>query len=274
MRLSFIAITIASLLSAGVAQPHHQHRRLHEKRDIVWVTETAIVWETVEMTTTIWIDGESTPALEPTSSPSPAPAQFFQPDTSVSSVHVVPTTTSSSAYIAPHPSSTSTYPAPIISTSAVSLKTSSAVVDTVTPEPSAGTTSYALPSAVSSTIPVNASPVSSANPSVKTCTSDAPCTGDMTYYDASAGTGACGWNNNTMADDVIALPHELMGSLSNDNPYCGLTVSISYGGKEITATVVDKCMGCTGNAIDLSNHAFDQLDAESAGRVTCKWWFN
>ena len=65
-----------------------------------------------------------------------------------------------------------------------------------------------------------------------------------------------------------------MGTESNDNPYCGQTVTISYGGKTTTATVVDKCMGCTGMSIDLSVLAFTSLLEESVGRAEADWWFN
>jgi rare lipoprotein A (peptidoglycan hydrolase) len=67
-----------------------------------------------------------------------------------------------------------------------------------------------------------------------------------------------------------------MGPLSNDNPYCGKTITITCTatGKTTTAVVVDKCMGCTGYAIDLSNAAFDELDSEAVGRTPGTWYFN
>jgi len=67
-------------------------------------------------------------------------------------------------------------------------------------------------------------------------------TGDMTYYDVSL--GACGWVNDGMTEDVAALSHVLMGNQSNGNPYCGKVITISYGVKTATASIVDKCMGC------------------------------
>lgn len=67
-----------------------------------------------------------------------------------------------------------------------------------------------------------------------------------------------------------------MGTQSNGNPYCGKTITIQCKatGKKTTATVVDKCMGCTGYSIDLSNAAFLELDDLSVGRTTADWWFN
>ena len=65
-----------------------------------------------------------------------------------------------------------------------------------------------------------------------------------------------------------------MGTQSNGNPYCGLTITIKCNGKTTTATVVDKCMGCEGNSIDVSNAAFLELDSLDVGRTTAEWYFN
>jgi hypothetical protein len=66
-----------------------------------------------------------------------------------------------------------------------------------------------------------------------------------------------------------------MGTLSNNNPYCGRMVTITYGTQSIVAKVVDKCMGCDGDAIDLSYFAWDSLGINrDLGRVTGNWYFN
>jgi hypothetical protein len=71
---------------------------------------------------------------------------------------------------------------------------------------------------------------------------------------------------------VVALPHEMMGTQSNGNPYCGKKVTITRGDKSCEATVMDKCMGCTGESIDLSRAAFRALASEDEGRVDgIKW---
>ncbi|RKF81770.1 putative rare lipoprotein a -like double-psi beta-barrel domain-containing [Golovinomyces cichoracearum] len=106
-----------------------------------------------------------------------------------------------------------------------------------------------------------------------TCSSSSPCNGDITYYDPGVGYGACGWKN-TKNEPVVALPHEFMGSKSNGNTYCGKTITIVRDGKKSTARVVDKCMGCTGYSIDLSDAVFTQLAALSVGRTSAKWWVN
>ncbi|KUJ15663.1 uncharacterized protein LY89DRAFT_587490, partial [Mollisia scopiformis] len=97
-------------------------------------------------------------------------------------------------------------------------------------------------------------------------------TGDITYYEA--GLGACGWTSDGSTEQVVALPYELMGTQSNGNPYCGKTITISYQGKTTQAKVVDKCMGCMGDSIDLSNAAFLELAELAVGRASAEWWFN
>jgi hypothetical protein len=67
----------------------------------------------------------------------------------------------------------------------------------------------------------------------------------------------------------------MMGLESNNNPYCGKTIAITCiaTGKSTTATVVDKCMGCDGFSIDLSNAAFLDLDDLAIGRTKATWYF-
>jgi rare lipoprotein A (peptidoglycan hydrolase) len=66
-----------------------------------------------------------------------------------------------------------------------------------------------------------------------------------------------------------------MGPQSNGNSYCGLFVTITLNGKSVVAKVVDKCMGCTGKSIDLSNAAWDALGvSRDVGRTQAEWCFN
>jgi expansin (peptidoglycan-binding protein) len=67
-----------------------------------------------------------------------------------------------------------------------------------------------------------------------------------------------------------------MGTQSNGNPYCGKTITVkcTSTGKTTTAKVVDKCMGCDGDSIDLSNAAFSDLADMAVGRTGAQWWFN
>ncbi|KAG4430933.1 hypothetical protein IFR05_013591 [Cadophora sp. M221] len=285
----------ALMVSVAIAQPHRQHMAKHHKRnqEIVWVTDYDYVTETAKVTTTIWVSEGFVVPTETPATPSSAASsqtyaanQFFEnaskeakPSSTSTSVYVAPTPEStyvapapSSTYVAPTPSPepepTSTYvaPAPVVESStyvapAVVETPSPAVV--YTPEPVAATTAAA---------PVAASTYSSSSSSGGVCSSGSPCEGDITYYEA--GLGACGETNDGSVDKVIALPVGMMGAQSNGNPYCGKTVTIKKGSKTTTATVVDKCMGCKGNSIDLSNAAFLELAEFDVGRTTATWYFN
>lgn len=107
------------------------------------------------------------------------------------------------------------------------------------------------------------------------CTSGAPCSGDITHWDG--GLGACGWNVDSNSDMQIAMPVGMMGSLSNSNPYCGMSVTVKNPstGTTVQATVGDKCMGCTGESIDLTNALFNAVGNGCDGRCSgFEWWFN
>lgn len=104
------------------------------------------------------------------------------------------------------------------------------------------------------------------------CSSGSPCTGDITFY--QAGLGACGETHDGLSEFVVALPHGMMGTQSNGNPFCGRTVSITKNGKTTSAKVVDKCMGCKDGDLDLSEKAFAALGIDqSVGRTTAEWFF-
>jgi hypothetical protein len=99
------------------------------------------------------------------------------------------------------------------------------------------------------------------------------CSGELTFFEA--GRGACGWINDGETEDVFALAHEMMGTQSNGNPYCGRTATVTVGDKSVKVKLVDKCMGCKGQDIDLSHHAIDQLMPRETGRLYgIKWHFN
>lgn len=101
------------------------------------------------------------------------------------------------------------------------------------------------------------------------------CVGDVTHWDG--GLGACGWDVPTDSAMQIALPVGLMGAQSNDNPYCGksLTIKNPTTGATAQATVGDKCMGCQGYSIDLTNALFNTIASNCDGRCSgFEWWFN
>ena len=67
-----------------------------------------------------------------------------------------------------------------------------------------------------------------------------------------------------------------MGTQSNGNPYCGRSVSIKASdGSTVTAKVGDKCMGCDGMSIDLTDALFKKVVPNGDGRVSgIQWWFD
>jgi hypothetical protein len=281
MKAAFISAS-ALLLSVAVAQPHKNHMRRHEKRDVVWVTQWDTVTETLDVTATVWVTADATasPAASKSTSASSSSsstavaAQFFQPGSSSETTVVVKATTST-APVAPAPtSSTSTYVQPAVSKAPAPEPTSTYVA----PVQVTTTAAPVVQSSSNPVVTVAAAATTSAAAAVLSsgytglCASGSKCTSEITFYEA--GLGACGWVNDGSVEDVVALPVGLMGSQSNGNPYCGMTITIVKDGKTVTAKVVDKCMGCVNNAIDVSNHAFDQLANESVGRTSVQWWFN
>ncbi|KAM3072318.1 hypothetical protein ACMFMG_009128 [Clarireedia jacksonii] len=331
------AILSSLMASAAVAQPHlrHRHAAKHEKqekRDVVWVTETEVVTQVVDFTTTVWVPADATSAASsseaaasPTTLPtaasssvaaasssvaaasssvaaaassvassvaaasssvteggafneSPSSTSVAAPSTSVTptstSSVVVPSTTSTSSSVSVAPTTSSTSSSVEIAPPAATSSTSSAdalqaaisiSVPVVVPT-STSSSSYVAPTTRSVSTGL------SADASVSVCSPGSPCTGDITFY--TAGLGSCGVTTDGSAVAGVALPWELMGSQSNGNPYCGKTITISYNGKTVIAVVIDKCMGCSGKSIDLTNKAFDALLDEGVGRAQAEWWFN
>lgn len=104
------------------------------------------------------------------------------------------------------------------------------------------------------------------------CSSPFSCSGEITFY--QAGLGACGETHDGLSESVVALPHGMMGTQSNGNPFCGRKVQIRKNGMMVEAEVVDKCMGCVGQDLDLSEKAFAALGIDQGvGRTTAEWNF-
>lgn len=281
MKVLFFAI--ASILPQyALASPHrhlhnHHHAAKHMKREddspiTTWVTEWVSVVKTVEVTATVWVTPsvpEPSPIIDvkqdaPEGTPafsSPSPAGFFEPQS---------------------PSNVENAPAPSLEPTLVEIPSPIPTsVDEKTELPQQQ--HDAVPEKDMSTPAINEAVAALSNKNVTapldhatsagSCTVGSPCDGDITYYDPGAGSGACGWKN-TKDEPVVALPHAFMGEKSNGNPYCGKTITIVHNGKTSTARVVDKCMGCTGFSIDLSDSVFTQFEALSVGRTSAKWWVN
>ncbi|KLJ09196.1 hypothetical protein EMPG_15378 [Blastomyces silverae] len=100
-----------------------------------------------------------------------------------------------------------------------------------------------------------------------------PYTGDLTYYDP--GLGACGIES-AAGEPVCAVSQYLydavaVGTNPNANPLCGKRVRLRRAGRSVDVTVVDRCVGCQPNDIDVSLSVFTQLALEEHGRVDVQW---
>jgi len=289
------------LASIAIAQPHRHagHQAFHKKRadpPVVWTTELEYVYETVGVTTTIWVsEGEIVPTSSASSSVSasttssinvPIPAQFFETNIasiSSTSTTAAPTTSSTSpVYVAPAPAPAAAYVAPAPAVVVPSVPSpepvSAPAVETTAPVVVAPVVAAPVIAAEVPKAPVVSTPVvdtSATGSSYGACTKGDICGGDLTFYDpVMESWGACGWHNDGLKEKVIALPVGLMGAQSNGNPFCGRNVTIMHNGKSTTAMVVDKCMGCKGRDIDISRCAFDDLADQGVGRTTATWYFS
>lgn len=92
-------------------------------------------------------------------------------------------------------------------------------------------------------------------------------TGDMTYY--TPGLGSCGITNSG-SDPIVALSISMMknGANPNNNPKCGTRINIynPSTGNTHQATVVDTCVGCADNDIDVSPSLFRAVAPNGNGR--------
>lgn len=245
-----------ALLSFAAAVPMQQYN----KRDYIYETSTIEVITTVDVTTTVWLEaGETAPShyghgghhkskitshiKQTVTVPAPSPASASSP----------PELSPASSYVAPSPSSpaaptTSTWVAP---TSQAPAPSSQAPAPAPSPSssPSGG---------------------SGGAPSGNTYS------GDITYY--TPGLGSCGVTNSD-SDSIVALAHDMMEAEGvanpNDNPLCGKSITISYGGKTAQATIEDTCPGCAHGSLDLTPSLFQVFAPLGTGRVSgVEWWYN
>ncbi|KAK3320387.1 RlpA-like double-psi beta-barrel-protein domain-containing protein-containing protein [Cercophora scortea] len=107
--------------------------------------------------------------------------------------------------------------------------------------------------------------------------------GDLTYYDIAL--GACGWTNDDN-EYVCAVAHSVYDAAAtgaskgnpNLNPLCGKKIRVmrdyseaGLGNVTVDVTVVDRCVGCAPEDLDLSPAVFNRLAPESKGRVVGQW---
>ncbi|KAK7462835.1 DPBB1 domain-containing protein [Stygiomarasmius scandens] len=107
-------------------------------------------------------------------------------------------------------------------------------------------------------------------------------TGEGTYY--TPGLGACGVTS-TESDLICAVAKDFFdgyatkggqsaGANPNNNPICNKKIEVTYQGKSVTVTAVDRCEGCKGYDLDFSPAAFNKLADPSVGRIQgIKWNF-
>ncbi|WRT67092.1 uncharacterized protein IL334_004058 [Kwoniella shivajii] len=91
-----------------------------------------------------------------------------------------------------------------------------------------------------------------------------------TFYDV--GLGACGWYNS--ANDYIVAQNSAQYGGGYPGPNCGRSITISYGGKQVTATIADECPTCPYGGLDMSRGLFTQFASEGAGVFYMTWWYN
>lgn len=235
------------------------------RRDLSVVTETA--YTTVDVNVQLVVDEDGTPiqTIVPSGMASVATTTTAAPavaTTTVATPSSVPTPTSQ--YVAPTPSTT-------MMTTVVPTSTQAAAVAPA----SSSTVAAAAPSATTgSSGSTGSSQIVASDTNSCLGPSDA-CSGDITHYDG--GQSACGPIVDTNTQMAIALPWQFMGTESNDNPYCGKTLTIHNPttGVEVQAYVADKCMGCTGRSIDLTDAVFNAIAPTCDGRCSgFEWWFN
>jgi len=88
----------------------------------------------------------------------------------------------------------------------------------------------------------------------------------FTYY--IVGVGACG-HDNKPSDFIVALNSAQYGS----GGYCGMTITITYGGKSTQATIMDECPGCPFGGLDFSEGLFTFFAPTSVGTLFGEWVF-
>ncbi|KAK5125465.1 hypothetical protein LTR85_000574 [Meristemomyces frigidus] len=93
--------------------------------------------------------------------------------------------------------------------------------------------------------------------------------GQATYYGGNVAGGTCSFSTYTLPSGLYGTA--LSDSNWDDSGNCGGCAAVTYGGKTITAMIVDQCPGCGTNHLDLFPDAFSALAAESVGVIDVTW---
>lgn len=243
-----------------------------EKRDVVWVTVTDVVWTTVDVTTTIYPDqlGATTATAESVTTTPAAPAV---PTTAAATQQESESQSQQQAAAAPQPETSA--PPPAVAPLPV---TTTAPAPAPAPQPTEQTTVVPEPTTTSQA-PAPAAPTSGSTSSASTsgsgyngaCDESSPCVGEMTYYytaTSATAPSACGTTNDGETEMVLALP----GSIMTDAD-CGKSVVLQYNGVTQTAKVVDKCPSCDPTHLDLSVALFEALGPLTDGVLRGVKWY-
>ncbi|WP_306363713.1 RlpA-like double-psi beta-barrel domain-containing protein [Nocardia sp. CC227C] len=88
-----------------------------------------------------------------------------------------------------------------------------------------------------------------------------------------AGYGACGTAINAESQLLAAVPTALWTTAdSNDDPLCQRGVEVTYEGRTIRAPILDRCVSCAGDKIELSQAAFQILESDlGVGQIQVDW---
>lgn len=265
MKLTFMITT--AFATAVLAHPSHvNHHRRHVPKDAVnivekraihteWVIETAWITQTeyVDATTTITIKGQPSLAndgSDEADTETRKDAQFFETPAQQDSPPQ-PTVAADPA------------PQPVVNPPE---HTPEAIIPAPAP---AAASPASIPQVVPEAQPQGGSSASNGGSSDLV-------NGELTWF--ILGIGACGWNDagKDESEYYIALSAEVMGERSNDNPYCGRTVTITApNGASAIATIRDKCGDCAPGHIDGTKKLFtDLFGSLGVGRGAVQWQFN
>ncbi|RAO64033.1 uncharacterized protein BHQ10_000045 [Talaromyces amestolkiae] len=252
------AFAIAAIFATLTAAAPHQKHQKHQKRAVVYETVTEVDVTTIDTTITVY-PGEATPTVASVyttevavTSTTPA-EQVVVPTSTVAPAPVAETTTSSTQ--APAAPETTTTAAPVPTT-------------TVAPPAPAVTTTSSSSTSTSSTS-TSTAPAATSTGTSGSSGSGPSGTGDGTYYDTATSLSApsyCDTANDGTTENVVALSQAIM-----NESLCGASITVTYDGKTATGTVVDKCMGCDAESIDMSRAMFGDLASLDAGRITVSW---
>ncbi|CAI6338368.1 unnamed protein product [Periconia digitata] len=256
-----------------------------------YVTHTSTLIQTEVTYTTVYADEVAPKAsqtdaafYEKTGRPSGRPTVSSKPVSSAAPVQS--STAKSSAVAIPKPSSSTFVPPPAPTTTQAPPKTTSqppVAQPTTTSKAKPTTTQVQPPPVQPSTTSVAPVPAPSSSAPAKPSTpstggGETHSDGSMTIHPFGGALGSCGQPIND-SDMMVALASDVYGASTYDvmtgnptNKYCGMKINITYKGKTVPATIMDKCDGCTRGGLDVSQAIWDQLVGAPGDRLQGMSW--